>query len=111
MDEVIKKRTIKVEGMTCEGCEKRINDALSKLQGVIEAKADKSGKVYVTYDLMKIKLINIEGEITKLGYSFPDKLLPKMKHSYIHDSEATEFENMNLPDAPCCSNPDALSKK
>lgn len=97
--------------MTCKGCEKRINEAVAKLNGIIEIRANKAGKVYVKYDLMKVRLEKIEQEIVKLGYKLPDKFLQKMKRGLIHDSEATEYENMNLPDAQCCSNPDAVLTK
>jgi len=75
MGELIKKRTIKVKGMHCENCESKINNALSKINGIKEVKADKAGKVYLKYDLLKINLENIEKQIIKLGYELSEEFL------------------------------------
>ncbi len=111
MDEIIKKRTIKVEGMTCEGCEKKINDTISNLKGVKQVKADKAGEVHLQYNLLKIKLEDIEKQITKLGYNLSNKLVDKMKRGWIHNTEQNEYDTMTAPAAPCCSNPGAILKK
>lgn len=109
--EIIKKRKINVEGMTCEGCEKKIDEALSKINGIKQVKADKAGKVYLEYDLMKIKLKGIEEQIIKLGYKLPNKFLDRTKRGFIHDTEQNEYDNMNAPDTPCCSNPKEILSK
>jgi len=54
MQQIVKKRTIKVSGMTCGGCEKNIENALSEIDGISEVKADRKGSVYIEYDLMKV---------------------------------------------------------
>lgn len=111
MNEIVKNRRIKVEGMTCEGCEKRINEALSKRAGVREVRADKGGTVFVEYDLKAVSLKSIEEQILTLGYRLPDGVFAKVKRSLIHDAEQNELERTKTPAAPCCSNPEELLSK
>ena len=91
--------------MTCEGCINWINETLSKIDGVKEVRVKKMGYVYVEYDLMKISIKKIENEIIVLGYGISKNLWQRVKRSWIHYSEDTEYENMNLPAPPCCSKP------
>lgn len=99
--EDMKCRTIKV---SCEGCEKKLNESIGKIKGVKKVSSDKNG-VRVEYDLMQVKLETIEKAIVDLGYGLKSNILEKMKRGLIHDAEDNEFENMTRPAAPCCSNP------
>ena len=50
----MKEITLKVEGMTCEGCERRIQNALMDIDGVENAKAshvDKNVKITLNKDV------------------------------------------------------------
>ncbi|MDF2986135.1 MAG: hypothetical protein K0R50_1645 [Eubacterium sp.] len=69
MDKNLIRRVLHIDGMTCTGCETRIENALKKLEGVEEAKAIfNSANVYVTYDANTIKLDKIIEVIEKLDY-------------------------------------------
>ncbi|MDP6156542.1 MAG: heavy-metal-associated domain-containing protein [Candidatus Thermoplasmatota archaeon] len=105
MKEIIKKRTLKVVGMTCEGCVSRINETLSKIDGVKKVRIKKMGCVYVEYDLMKVSIKGIEPRLFEMGYGISKNIWQKIKTGWIHYSEDTEYENMNLPAPPCCSKP------
>ncbi|NLY43504.1 MAG: heavy metal transporter [Clostridiaceae bacterium] len=72
----ISKKSIKVEGMTCSSCELRIENALKKLPGVIDAKASLSrSSVFVTYDKNKVNLDAIVRAIEKMHYSVSSKTM------------------------------------
>lgn len=105
MKEIIKKRTIKVVGMTCEGCAERIKEALSEIDGVKDVRIKKMGVVQVIYDLMKVPIKIIENEIVKLGYDLPESFWQKALRGWLHYAEETEYKNMKLPERPCCSKP------
>ncbi len=61
---------IDVEGMTCEGCAKLIDETLNKLKGVISAKASyKNKNVKVVYNPKEITLAEIKKAISDLGYT------------------------------------------
>lgn len=63
-----------VENMTCTGCETRIENALHKLEGIIEVKAIySSSNVYVTYDNSKIGIDEIVASIEKIDYKVINK--------------------------------------
>ncbi len=106
MREIIKKRTIPVKGMTCEGCENKINNTLSSLDGVEKVIAKKEGKVYIEYDLMKVNLETIENKITELNYTISGSLFHKIKRGFINFTEQNEYDNMHAEPHSCCKIPE-----
>ncbi len=70
------RRVLHIDGMTCTGCEIRIENTLKKLEGIEDAKAIfSSSNVYVTYDTELIKLEQIIKAIEKLDYQVLDNPL------------------------------------
>lgn len=66
----IKNEKIKVYEMTCTSCEKRVEEAVKKLEGVTEAKASYSGEnVQVEYNDEVCDTSKIKDVIKKSGYS------------------------------------------
>lgn len=65
---------LNIDGMTCTGCEIRIENALKKLGGVVEVKASfSSSNVYIAYDANVIGSEQIIQKIEKLGYVVRNK--------------------------------------
>ena len=63
------KLELKVDGMTCEGCEMTIKMGLEKLDGVVEVKANhESGTVFFTVDTTIIGRSKVVASIEELGY-------------------------------------------
>jgi len=74
MEQRLIRKVLQTDGMTCTGCEMRIEKALKQLDGVVEAKAIfNSSNVYVTYDANVIKLDQIIQAIEKLDYIVRNK--------------------------------------
>jgi len=110
--ESIKKRTIEVDNMVCDGCEQKIKDVISKICGVKQVNADyKKGKVKVIYNLSQTELKSIEEKIKEIGYNIKDNFLTKLERSFIHFCEENEKSNLNQKSSPCCSNPEEILKK
>ena len=62
-------RTLKIGGMDCTGCEKRVRTALTRLEGVIKADPDhKAGLVALRYDTDRIAEEDIKERIRDAGY-------------------------------------------
>lgn len=60
---------MKVEGMTCTGCEETIESALTKLDGVKEAKANYiEGDVKVVFDSTKVDIDRLVNAVNESGY-------------------------------------------
>jgi uncharacterized protein len=60
---------LKIEDMTCSNCELRIENALKKLEGVAEVKAEYSrAKASVTYDADVVGFQDIVDAVAKAGY-------------------------------------------
>lgn len=82
---------LQVEGMTCTGCETRIENAVKKLDGIEKVKAIyNSSNVYVTYNADAVKLKTIIDTIEKLYYTVKNKptdMTNNIKTSNISDNE------------------------
>ena len=90
----LRKRKLKLEGMTCSGCEQRIEEALQELKGVKSVDADyKTGKLRLEYDIVKTSLKEIEPCVEHLDYSFSSGLFSRIKRGFIHDADKTAREN------------------
>jgi len=66
----IKSEKVKVYEMTCTSCENRVEKAVKKLEGVLNAKASYSGQfVEVEYDNELCSISKIKASINNAGYS------------------------------------------
>ncbi|SHK60356.1 copper ion binding protein [Caminicella sporogenes DSM 14501] len=62
-------KSFKIEGMTCAACAKAVERAVSKLEGVFEARVNlATEKMIVKYDKDKIAENNIIEAVKKSGY-------------------------------------------
>ncbi len=91
MEEIIKKRTI--------------DAALSEVNGIKAVKADKSGRVYVEYNLRRINLEAIEKIISDLNYEITNGFVNRVKRGWIHFIEQNERDNLSTPFYACCVDP------
>lgn len=65
----VKKIRVTIEGMTCAGCEAHIESEVSKLDGILNVKADyEAANTIVKYDETKVDLEKIETAILSTGY-------------------------------------------
>ncbi|MDF2879248.1 MAG: heavy metal-binding protein [Clostridia bacterium] len=65
----IRNEKIKVYDMTCTSCENRVERAVKKIEGVLEAKASYSGEfIEVRYDEELCKIEKIKTAIKNAGY-------------------------------------------
>jgi len=63
------KKALKVEGMTCQHCEKSVHDALANLDGVNTVEIDlDSGQVDVTFDEAAVSVEALKEAIDNQGY-------------------------------------------
>ncbi len=62
-------QVLTVNGMTCDGCERRITSALGEVSGVEDVSADHdSGTVTVRFDPAVASAQSVHGTIEGLGY-------------------------------------------
>lgn len=74
MERRLMKKMLQVDGMSCTSCELRIENALEKLDGVLEVEAFAgSSKVYVTYDANLVTLAEVIETIEALDYTVRNK--------------------------------------
>lgn len=60
---------IPVQGMTCGGCERSVQAALTQLEGVSGAEADHTaGRVRVSFDAGQIDEQRLRSQIEEAGY-------------------------------------------
>ena len=66
--DTMKHRTLSVLGMTCTGCEEKVEDMLKEMRGVKRVEADhQSGLIDLEYDLRTVILADIEAKVEALG--------------------------------------------
>ena len=59
-----------VNGMTCEGCEKTISQAVNEIEGVVDVNASYTDSVTtVIFDTSKASIVLISERINELGYN------------------------------------------
>ncbi|MDD5336912.1 MAG: heavy-metal-associated domain-containing protein [Candidatus ainarchaeum sp.] len=67
----MKEAIIKTGGMTCTSCERAISNALMKVDGVMEAKADYASETTkVKYDENRVNLDGIGKAVDAIGYDY-----------------------------------------
>lgn len=72
--ENIQEVKLSVSGMTCESCEKSIENEVNKLPGIMTVAANKeNGSAKVNFDNTKTSISEIENTINKLGYTITSK--------------------------------------
>jgi len=70
------KAEFKVSGMTCGGCERSVQNALTSHKGVTAAKADRtSGTVAVEFDPAQIEQAALAKAITAAGFQVAASLV------------------------------------
>ncbi len=63
------KKVIEIEGMKCTGCENAIENALRKMDGIVDVKADyRKGRTVVEYDENNVTMHEIVEKIMSLRY-------------------------------------------
>lgn len=63
--------TVAIEGMTCTGCENTIQEAVTKVPGIIAIKASHlDSTAVVSYDSTKTSITAIGDAVTEAGYVF-----------------------------------------
>lgn len=66
-----KKGSYLVEGMTCSGCQRAIQKAVTSLEGVEAVNADLgTATVSVEYDPAKVNIDQIRNAVNRMGYKF-----------------------------------------
>lgn len=64
-----------IEGMSCSGCERTVQNVISNIKGVANAKADlSSASVSVEYDPSVATLDAIREAVNRVGYKFTGEL-------------------------------------
>ncbi len=90
----LRKRTIKIEGMTCSGCKQKIEEALQEIDGVENVDADyKTGKLRLEYNIVKTSLEEIESHIENLDYRLPSGFFSRINRGRFHEGDRTSREN------------------
>lgn len=68
----MKRKSVKVEGMTCQHCVQTITEALKKIPGLDSVAVDLDKKeVDVKFDENETSLQEITGKIVEVGFELP----------------------------------------
>jgi copper chaperone len=63
------KKTLKIQGMTCNHCAMRVSKALKSVSGVQDAQVDlQKGEASITFDEAKVTQENMAKAVVEAGY-------------------------------------------
>lgn len=110
MDEIIKKRTMKIDGSKCHGCEDQILKMLFNSKGIKKADINNKSRVKIEYDLLMINYEMIETMLDQTGCIANKNLFDKFKTGWINFTEENEYINMKSKSKHCCSVSDEQMK-
>ena len=105
MDPVIKKRHFAVRNVRDAKMARALERELLAARGVLQVDVIPFQALYITYDLMEIKLDDIVGQLKKLGYPMAPATLLEWWKGWVDFTEANEYDSMTSPMPNCCSNP------
>ncbi|MFH1626035.1 MAG: cation-translocating P-type ATPase [Pseudomonadota bacterium] len=87
---MIEKRELRIKGLHCVDCVKKIERAMSSLRGIHNMKLSFStSKMEVVYDSHKISLEAIQSKVKSLGYDMLEKEMEEEKILSLKNSEFT----------------------
>lgn len=73
--------TIRVEGMTCEGCARSVERALRETEGVLEARVSfEKGEAWIKYDDQKVTVARLREVINSTGFKAVGEKTAAKKH-------------------------------
>ncbi len=91
---------LKILELSCEHCEKKVIQAVEKLDGVVKASVSyKNGTGRVEYDPHKAKKEAIEDEITKLGFPIRKPFIQR----WLRRLEKSNEKQFGSGHMDCCS--------
>ncbi len=76
----LKTAILRVDGMTCEGCENTIKKMVGKIEGVKEVHASFTDSLTtVVFDTSLVNIVVISETINNLGYKVVGEILPQKR--------------------------------
>ena len=105
MTTIIKNRKLEVKDLTSEEMKADMICCLKELSGVIDVDVLPENKVRIKYDLMRIRFSQITKRLHQHGFVLTQGVIQKIKQGWIGFTEQNEYDSMNAPASPCCSNP------
>ena len=100
-------RIVRVTQMVCPECSSIIYDGLIGLPGVQKVVSDwHRNKVTVTYNLHKVRALDVEKLLDDIGYPPHPGFLYRFKREWIHFIEQNQFDNLKHLEH-CCNRPPA----
>lgn len=89
----LRRRTLYIEGMTCNSCETKIEKGLKKIQGVTQVNASyHKSRVLVIYDISQTGKKDIHDMIEKIGYEITVKpIRVKSKSKKKNEDDSIDF--------------------
>lgn len=92
-DNIIKRRSIRLDEPVSDETAKLISSALNDMMGIKNITI-KGNTIYITYDLLEATEEQIEKTILQTGETLGTKLSEMLKRAFIHYLEDTELDNL-----------------
>ncbi len=111
MDPAIKRRRFKIKGFRSGESTETVRAAVSTMNGIRRVEIRPSDRLFVEYNLLQVKLRNIDAVLSRLGHAIAPGVLRRIWKAWIGFTEDNMADNLNVPVSPCCSNPHLNERK
>ena len=108
MDPFIRERRVKTEEVKGQKAMDEIYAGLIALNGVERVAVRPPDRLRVAYDLMKVRLVDTDRTLSRLGHPLAHGLLHRMWRGWIGYTEQNMRDHLRTPPQPCCANPQLL---
>ena len=104
LDRIIKRRKLRLSKSLAPATVKDVTEILQATIGV-ESVSIKADTLIIHYDLLLLTLMQLERLLEAQGISLADGWWHHLRRGWWHNTEATELDNLAMPEAACCSRP------
>ena len=111
MDPAIKRRRFKIKDFRSGESTEPIRAAVSAMHGILRVEMQPPNHLFVEYNLLQVKLRNIDAVLSSLGHPIAPGLFRRIWKAWIGFTEDNMADNLNAPTSPCCSNPQLSDHK
>lgn len=105
MDDIIKKRKLKLENPLSLEQSETLKDFLLEIYGIREVTLKNPSTILVTYDLTCFNFVSLEKKLEELSICLARNFLSRYINGWFVFSEENELANLKIVPFSCCQEP------
>ena len=106
MENLIKKRTVRLDKSITQSKADSLQNELLKLNGLLNVDFKSPAALLISYDLMQVNLDEIEKKIQNASFDLLQGFFRRFSRGWIHFTEENERNNIKAVPQSCCEVPE-----